>query len=366
MNEAKKYGWRLFNLQINNLTIPDDLNPIGALIRYEFKDQVEDRIKALDIPVIYIGQFPFHPTIPYITADIKKIGAMAAEYFSDLGFSRLTFIGNKPWGNYRYLYEGYDEAATKKNCECLLFQIESIKGGPEQRQSKLGKHEQVIREWLLSIPKPVGLLVYSDKVASRYAMICLRAGLRVPEDVAILGVGNNEFLCETAQVPISSIEFPWPQIWGKAFDQLNEAVQGKEVLDHQICIAPNKIVERRSTDVIPLDDPLVAKAVKYIWAEYGKDIGVESFLRTDSASRSTLQRKFQKHLKRGFNEELKRKRLEVAKRYLLNSNETSQRISELTGFRSQSYFHKVFLDEFGCTPTVYREEISQKLEKSSF
>jgi LacI family transcriptional regulator len=318
---------------------------------------MENSLSELNIPIVYIGQFPFYDCHPYISTKFIKYGEMAAKFFIDHGFSRVAYIGNNPWGNFELVYEEYKKTANKLGCECFLYQIENIVGGVEDRKKKLEIHEQLIKEWLLTLPKPIGLFSNSDKIASRHSSICINAGLRIPEDVAILSIGNNAFLCETAQVSISSIETPWAQMWSKSFHTLNDLINNKKISKEHILIEPQKIVERKSTDVLPIDDPLTAKAVRYIWDNYDKDIGVESFLKKEKVSRSTLQRKLKKCLKRGFNEEVKRKRLEVSKRFLLNSKMTSQEISLKSGFQSQSYFHKVFLEEFSYTPNEYRKSL---------
>ena len=355
--EAKKYGWRLFNLYVTDNVLPKGLKPIGALIRDGIDSTIGGKLTSMNVPFVRVGDFPSYYGFdqPSVTVMRKNCGRIAAKYFLDNGFLNLAYIGNDPWGNAKEIYEQFAETAKELGGDCYLHKMKGIDKNQVDIETGFSKHSKEIGEWLHSLPKPVGLFSYNDKMASRFCAFCIEAGLRVPQDVSILGIGNSSFLCETAPIPLSSIQIPWGGMWRTAFKLLNDLIEGEKEVEEVLFLQPSGVVERQSTDVIPIKDPMVVEAVQYIWDNYHKDISVEDFIKTVRVSRSTIQRGFQKCLGRGFNEELRRKRLEVAQRYLLNTDWTINDIASRVGFNSRNYFHRSFISAYEHTPSDYRK-----------
>lgn len=358
--EARRYGWRLLNIVSSADTIPHGMKPIGALLRGGKGDSTTKLVMERNIPFVRVGNYDRHYAkegVSSVFIDLRECGKVAATFFADRGFSNLGFFGHDPWGDGEFVYERYSEVALEMGCQCHLFRSRLIKSTDMSiRPEQLQKEALELVSWIKGIPGPLGLLTFSDTIACRICTFVLDAGLRVPEDVAILSIGDNSFMCETAPVPISSVKLPWHEMWWKGFEYLNGILHGERERGESVYILPKEVVERQSTEVIPVNNPMVAEGLKFIWDNYYRDISVQDIVSSFSVSRSTIQRSFKSCLNRGFNEELRRKRLEVAERLLLQSKLTVAHVARKVGFNSRNYFHKSFIDAYGATPANYRKE----------
>jgi LacI family transcriptional regulator len=354
-NAVSEYGWKLFNIESD---FPKGMKPIGAFLNNGDNEDLIKRLKEINCPIIQLANsFPNTIEGAYtVGADLTKAGALAAKYFSDRGFKSFAFVGNEPWGAMKATYEEYNRLAESLNCQCELFQINSRKIYEESpiEISEENNHYNRIVNWLKSLKKPVAMLAYNDYFASKLSYYCTEAGLNVPEEVAILGMGNEEFMCEASCVPISSIEMPWDKIWRKAFSILNEIHSGKVPAIKNIYFPYEKVIERDSTNVMALDDLVVLKSLQYIWDNYDKNIGTRDIADSLNVHRSTLERRFKRSLGRTVNEEIRRKRIEAAEGLLTKGNESVANIATKVGFNSKNHFYDAFRKKHGVTPAVFR------------
>jgi LacI family transcriptional regulator len=356
--ESEKYGWRLFNVAAARELIPPNVRPIGAILTWGATDALSEALKNKKVPSVRVGSFPEHTIegMSSVVVDLAENGRMAAKFYADRGFSHLAFIGNNPWGDRKIIYDHYLETGERMGCKVHLFQFQSVTSSKyTSDEDWFSSQAKELGEWLKPLPKPLGLLTSSERMASRFCAYMMAEGIRVPEEVAILSVGNHPLFTETAVVPISSIDLPWEEMLERAFSYLKGLIGRREREGVKHMVTPKKIVERRSTDILVVDDPLVVQGLRFIWDNFERNISVEDFLSLTQVSRSTLQRAFKSCLQRGFSEELRRKRLEVAERILLNSENSVGKIAEEVGFNTLNYFHKVFLEEYGMTPKAYRK-----------
>ena len=364
--EVSKYGWQLFNLSTTKDFLPKTLPIVGALIQHSAEHPVVKMLKEKDIPYVRIGNFPsFFYEIEKATSvaiNIAKCGHIAAKFFSERGFNHLAYIGSNTMENGVGLYDTFVQSADSFGCKVHLLKIANAKGSSKSEKELY--HNQTakkITDWLAKLPKPVGLLTYSDPLACRYISYCLDAGLDVPTDVAVLGIGNSSFICEASAVPISSIDLPWSEMWIDSLKQLKQIVKGKITKPVIKFIDPSFVYERSSTEIIGLDNPIVKKGVQFIWQNYTSNIGVDDLMKSTGASRRSLQINFQNSLGRGINEEIVKKRLDVAKRLLLNTDITIYDVALKCGYNSSNYFNKAFLKSFKCSPLEYRKKNKDKL-----
>jgi LacI family transcriptional regulator len=357
VKEVSRYNWQLFQVT-SKLILPDGLKPAGALMRNGLDHQLVKRVIEKGIPLVRVGNFPeyYARGMNSVSVDLAECGRVAARYFADRGFKSIAFIGNEPWGASEDMYERLKKCSDALGCQCHLFQLRASSMapqdmGPEEWGSM--ENERMV-EWMKTLPKPIGLLAYSDKFASRMTLSFRSAGMRVPDDIAILGIGNHEFRCETSLVPLSSIEHAWEDVWRESFKMLNCLIEGEPLSSDTIRVPPKRIVERASTEILPVSDPEVALALKYLWENFYKDISTSDLVSIVSISRSALERRFKQSLGRTINDELRRKRVEVAERLLCNTDQTVSEIAKQVGFNSRNHFYKVFETAYQCTPAKYR------------
>jgi LacI family transcriptional regulator len=360
--EVNAYGWRLLNLSSLKGYISDSFDIVGALIQNNIDGPEYKHLRDNNIPIIRIGAGPsfFYnkkKKLPATVIDFEECGHIAANFFAERGFNHLAYISNDPFVNGKCLFENFKSTGTKKGCKVHLHTItRPVEINKKTRKSFFRHSEKSIATWLKSLPKPIGLLCYSDNLAARYLTYCISAGIDVPNDVAILGIGNSGFLCETSIVSISSIDLPWSNLWIEALKMLKKNHDGKKIGLTVKTIPPYYVAERESTEIVALDNPIVKKGIEYIWENYDRNIGVEDLVKTTNTSRRALQINFKNTLGRGVNEEIRLKRLNVAQRLLVNTGMVITEVAKKCGFNSSNYFNKAFVKKYQCTPMEYRNK----------
>jgi LacI family transcriptional regulator len=215
------------------------------------------------------------------------------------------------------------------------------------------------------LPRPIGIYTAGDMHSSRLLDICLEIGLAVPEDVAILGTDNETVICESVRPTLSSMELDSKRIGYEAAKLLDGMMTGNKSPKEIAYFPPSHVVVRQSTDLMLLDDPDLVQAIKYIRDFAYQGIDVDQVAEAVGISRSVLQRKFRRHLRRTPKEEILRVQIELAKRLMVQSVKLGDSIAAKCGFSSYKYFSKAFHREVGMPPQAYRRlcQISHVLDK---
>ena len=203
---------------------------------------------------------------------------------------------------------------------------------------------------------PVGVFTYSDYVAGYFCSTCISTGVSVPEDVAVIGYGNILHSCLTAPVPLSSVDPNNAAIGREAARLLHNIMSGDEPEVASIPIPPVEVVERHSTDVMAVQNPTVARALRFIWDHYTEVISPEEVARASAVSRRGLDKLFEKYLGRTVNAEINRKRLERCAELLRGSDLSAADIAAINGFRTDTYFYKLFRKTYGMSTREYRSQ----------
>ena len=358
---AEKFGWRILNVSASHDLIPKGANVVGALISCGLKDSLTQELIKRKIPFVRVGDFPRHfgNGLPSVFIDVEACGNVAAKYFSERGFNNVACIAGDPWGDTKRIYDKFTNTIEAQGGTCHLLGLKNMThaSGKRNRDIWFANQRNEIVGWLKTLPKPVGLFCFADGLSSRYASFINEGNLAIPEDVAILSLGNNAFFCETAIVPISSIEYPWAELWTEAFSYLKGLIESTRKENESIFVPPTQVNERQSTDIFAVDDPLVTEGLKFIWKNYTQNIGVDDLMELTGVSRSTIQRAFKKCLNSGFIEILINKRFDVAIEMLKKTKFSIAKISQEVGFNSRHHFHKAFTRKYGMTPLNYRKKL---------
>lgn len=227
---------------------------------------------------------------------------------------------------------------------------------PRTRPKSWDAEQQGIVWWLKSLPKPIAILTCHDDRGQQVIDACLRAGLTVPDEVAILGVDNDPFLCNLSTPQLSSIDVNPERIGYEAAALLDRLMKGGRVPRRPLLFEPKGVVIRQSTDVTSVSDPHVAHATRLIRDHAGDPVSIEQLLARVPVSRSTLFRHFREHLGRSPKKELGRVRLERAKALLSNSSLPVDEIARKTFQTGTKHFVAAFRRIIGCTPHNYRKQ----------
>jgi LacI family transcriptional regulator len=210
--------------------------------------------------------------------------------------------------------------------------------------------------WLKSLPKPVGLMTCDDGVGYDLIEAAREAGIRIPEDVAIVGMDNDEALCNAITPPLSSVEINAEQAGYEAAELLDAMIMGKESMSGRPILArATRVVARQSSDILAIDDPQVAAAVHFIRTQFNSLIQVSDVVNATSLSRRGLEMKFRTILKRSILDEIMRVRIEHISNLLLKSDMSIDQIAASSTFDSTSHMIRSFKKYKGMPPRAFRK-----------
>jgi LacI family transcriptional regulator len=291
---------------------------------------------------------------PVVRLDNPAIGRTMAEHLLERGFRRLAFIGIRglKWSEDRrtgFIEEaavhGLEVAQQDSPYDALPFQLE------ESVRERL-------QRWLLDLPKPVGIAACNDHTARNVLEQCKELGLAVPEDVAVLGVDNDDLLCETSDPTLSSVVADHFRIGYEAALIAERLARGGAPRDQLLLIEPRRVVTRASTDSIAVDDPHVSAAMQIIRLHACDGIEVDDVVAKVPVSRSVLQRRFRTVLGRSIHEVIVDTRLKRAKELLAETDLPLSAVAERSGITPQPYLNVVFKSHVGETPLSYRKRMA--------
>jgi len=359
ISQARAHDWDLLDLELTAGAILQHFPPSGALVTRLPDEPLVKRIRRMGIPIVRMGYMP-HPEdrdCPPVLRDLVMAGALATDHFAERGFKHLAYVGSNPWSMLKPLYDGFVERATVLGLpEPVLFQLESREtaDSPQAKAAKFKRRMQRFDQWLVGLPKPVGIFTYGDSRAASLCVMCHEAGINVPDEVALLGYGNLERVCEVSPVSLSSVDKAQEDMGCQAALLLHELMQGAPPPEAPLLVPPRGIVTRRSTEVLAVANPVVARAMRFIWDHFEQDVSVDAVAAEVGMSRRSLERAFQQALGRSINAELRRKRLEVCCKLLKTTDLPIIDLAPRTGFRSADFLHVSFRKTFGMTPLKWR------------
>jgi LacI family transcriptional regulator len=305
------------------------------------------RIPAVDLNDLYGGL-----GLPRIWSNMEAIGRLGAEHLLERGFRHFAFCGysGETWSAARR--DGFVARVSRGGSTCAVF--ESAWHG---RQAPAWDQDQEqISRWLGGLPRPLGLMACNDLRGQQVLNACRLAGVGVPEEVAVVGVDNEVVLCELCDPPLSSVAPNAERIGYEAAELLDKLMAGGRPPARERLIEPIGVVARQSTDVLSIDDPEVAAAVRFIRERACGGLRMEQVLRHVAVSRSLLERRFRKYLGRSPQGEIRMVRIKRVKQLLAETDLSLVAIAQLAGFVHPEYMSVVFKRFTGQTPRAYRRQ----------
>lgn len=295
------------------------------------------------------------PGFPSIFDATDAAGQTCAEHLLSLGLSNFAFCGfeNFCWSGTRK--RGFDTKILE-----VGFQTYSYKVPRSGAQVRWDNEQAALAEWLKSLPKPLGLMACNDDCGHYVIEACHIAGLRVPDDVAIIGVDDDELICDLTNPPLSSAALNHEQAGYKAAELLDKMMTGGKVdKETVILLEPSHIVVRQSTDVLAVNDNDLVKALRFIREHSVRAIQVRDVVEAVALSRRVLERRFREVFKKSVYDEIRRARVERSTRMLLETDFSVSQIAAFLGFPSDKHIGRYFRREKGMTPQRYREKFGR-------
>jgi len=332
----------------------------GIIARMRSPEMVK-QIRATGLPFVASSLDEFRPPRPgdkfgEIRTNSAAIARMAATHLVGMGLRHFAFCGfhGCAWSSCRE--EVFSQCLNDQAFECHKHRIELGNWMHLPNWIEDWEHEQgILLDWLKSLPKPVGLMACNDICGREVLQACASAGLRVPDDVAVVGVDNDALMCELSSPPLSSIALDVEKAGYDAARLLDSLMSGHLAGDHVVQVEPVYVVTRQSSEVMALDDPSVATALRFIKDHAAKPIDVSHVIEHAGVSRRTLERRFAHVLGRSISSAITQCRLERAKRLLLETDLPSCRVAVGAGFGTIKTFNRVFRRAAGVSPQRFRQ-----------
>jgi LacI family transcriptional regulator len=293
-----------------------------------------------------------------IRTNSAAIARMAAAHLVERGLGHFAFCGFVGSGWSLAREEAFARYIGDRGFPCQTRRIELANWMQRPNWIETWEDEQpILVEWLKSLLKPVGLMACNDICGREVLQACAVAGIRVPDDVAVVGVDNDELMCELSSPPLSSVALDIERAGYEAARLLDNLMSGHLAGRNVVEVEPLYVVTRQSSDVIAQGDPTVARALRFIQTYAGRAIGVPNVAEYAGVSRRTLERRFVRALGRSINSELTQCRLERAKRLLLGTDLPSYRVAGEAGFGSVKTFNRLFHRAAGISPKRFRLQL---------
>jgi LacI family transcriptional regulator len=324
-----------------------------GLIAHVFTHDLAEALVRLRKPVVNVSGVLPDLAMPRVMADHEQVGRLAAGHFLDRGLRHFGFLGYTAHDFSTGRELGFRSEAEKAGCRVESY-LSDDPLHPEP--TGLWRWDNGLQGWLVGLPRPVGVLASHDIQGVQLSEACRRAGLRVPDEVALLGVDDDDFFCEVARPSLSSVALPGERIGFEAARMLEGLISGRErqTSPRTLLLPSPGVVTRHSSDVLAIEDGDVATAVRYIRAHALGSIGVPDVLEAVAVSRRSLERRFRSVLGRGLGEEIRRVRLEKAKGLLSGTEIPIAQVATNSGFSEAKRLSTVFRLETGLTPMEYR------------
>ena len=297
-----------------------------------------------------------------LEVDSASAGKLQVEHLLDRGFSNFAFIGfdDMPWSQANC--KSVQQRLAKTGFDLNLYQQPRNKSKPSVENEQL-----FIAEWLKTLPKPVGLIACNDIRAQQVIEAARIAGLRVPEQIAVIGADNDETICNLTDPPLSSVSLDYVKAGFQMAELLDKLMKAQHVTQKNLVVKAQAVIARQSTNTMAIEDPEVAHAMHFIKKFSRKYLKVIEVCDAVSCPRRSLERKFRNALGRSVTDEIKRWHCQSIAQMLLETDLSIEKIAIELGHPDAKHIARFFKKVKGSTPGEYRKrEIANTSQNAVF
>ena len=339
----------------------------GVIVGQSMLD-MEAALSKTKVPLVLIDPLPRHlqPRSPFsrfsiVRNDASQVGAEAADFFLKHGFKHFAYVGevlDRPWSQGRG--QGFSQRLREAGYACQTYPALNT-----AEQNDWAVEQEKLTRWLTSLPKPTALFAAMDVRARQVLDTCLINSINVPDDVAILGVDNDEQLCLGSFPTLSSIECDMGACGFMAAQLLDEQMRGKRKRKTELCYGVKRLVTRQSTHAVqPVQDKLVARALEFVRLNACEGIGVPDVVAYLKVSRRLAELRFRQTCGRSILDEIQRVRLARVQRLVTETDYPIREITDRSGFQTDDHLRRMFKRAFGVSMQEYRRD-KEELERRS-
>lgn len=335
----------------NALAMIHDWGADGLILRENkgFKDKIHP-----DIPTVISSESEeYIPGCGHIIGDHEAIGKMAAEHLIQLGFKHFAFCGFDDMYWSRKRCKGFCETVEARG-----YDVDVYKQPPLSPSLLWEKEQHYIVEWLKTLPVPTGLMACADERSEQILQACKIIGLKIPNEIAIIGADDDELICDMCYPTLSSIAFNTCNVGFKAAELLEKMIKSDPPeAERVVKLQPAHITTRQSTDVFAIDDMIVAHALHYIKNNCHKHLSVDIVADAVFVSRRRLERKFRDTLKISIHQQIVKYRIEKVEQLLIESDLSLSQIASKLDFTNYRQIDRYFKKYKGITPSEFCKQV---------
>lgn len=327
-----------------------------GIIAHVLNAKVAQRVLPKDTPAVVKGINELIPGVCNIVGDTDSIANMAAEHFLSLGLKNFAYCGFTEVLWSKEFSKHFSRTLAKKGFTCGHY-CQTKQKAKSSWQKELGN----LVKWIRSLPKPVGIMACNDDRGQHLIEAARLANQRVPEDVAIIGVDNDEWICNLTLPPMTSIALNTEKAGYETAELLDRLMSGEQMRDQKIVISPTHVVSRQSTNLLYVDDPEVLNALNFIHKNFNEPIQIDDVVKATTVCRRILYYRFKQAIGKPISEEIRRIRVEHMAKMLVETNLPISRITANCKYTSVRNVARYFKLEKGMSLLQYRQKYAGKV-----
>lgn len=356
---AQEHGWSLSSNYSRERVIPWGWDGDGILAWLGAGDDLARFVWSAHKPTVDFSLRRAQFKCARVLEDHAHAAHLAADHLLARGIGNFFFYSD----NANWAYEERGTAFTARirelghPCQWLRrHQCKDFRTGRGDWQRRL----KWLAQSLATTPHPIGVLAANDQHALEVLEACGLAGLKVPEQVAIVGIGNYLLAPDAMQIPISSVDTNLEMLGYRGAATLDDLMNSRKFSRIPLRIPAKGVIARKSSDLLALNHPNIARALRFIWEHFHDPINVGDVVKVSAMSRRGLHVAFLQHVGRTPGDEIRRVRLEAARRLLLETSEKVETIATTSGYQSLNSFCVAFKNLTGKSPGEYRRTESNR------
>ncbi|MGA9295039.1 MAG: DNA-binding transcriptional regulator [Ignavibacteriaceae bacterium] len=349
---SKIYGpWSFYKEPIDlKSSIPHltGWKPDGIIMRDSLVTKELLNLKIPTILAIHDSSYP--KNLPVIKTDSQSIAKLASDHLIEKGLKNFAFFGfdNYDWLKERRFY------FSRFNTEAGYYTHIYI---PRKKIKKdeWEREQQEVSDWVNALPKPVGVFACNDDHGQHILEVCKLINLKVPEDVAVIGVDNDPMICDISDPPLTSIALNVEAAGYEAAKLMDNMIDSQTLTGRQVIVSPSYIVQRQSTDILAVKDNNVSKAMQFIKKNAKNKISVEDVVKATNVNRRVLERRFKTAIHRSIYDEIQNIRVELIAKLLIETDLSISQITSYFNFTDAEHISRYFKRKKGMGLRGFRK-----------
>lgn len=348
---ARQVGWHLDLQMYTTGKVPKEWSGEGIVTLLGGRRDLSHFVRKATVPVVCLTLNEPGVPIPRVDFDNAVLGRLAAQHFLNKRFKAFAWYSCGEQVVERLRAEGYLCRLKEAGYDCQQLVWCRARG---RRGDSWANRQAWLSRVLSRQPEPLAILCSDDTVAVEVIEACIRTGIRIPEQVAVMGIGNLELYSDSTPIALSSISVDYELLALEAARLLDRQMAGKRAPTAPILIAPSGIVARKSTDTIAVDHPEVASAIRFMLDHYNKALGVRDIVAATTIAQTRLYQAFQTELEQSPMAVLRTIRMEKAKQMLRETDMKVRDVAKACGLVDAINLYRLLIRDCGMAPKKYR------------